>query len=342
MIPSTNTQNQLQSEDYEPILNKENFRFTVKPINPKYEIFWKLYKKQQESYWSAEEIDFSKDYDDFLTLNLDEQHFIKMVLAFFASSDGIVNFNLRERFLSEIQITEAQIAYGFQLMMESIHGEVYADMLTNIIKDTDEKTHLFNAITTIPVISKMSDWAIKWIHSKESIGHRVIAFAIVEGVFFSGAFAAIFWLKKQRGKGKLFMQGLIQSNKFISRDEGLHLMFAVALYSFVINRVPKEDIITMFKEANVISNEFINDSIKCKLIGMDPTAMTQYINYVSDRLLVMLGYDKIYNVVNPFEWMETIGLLSKDNFFENRPDAYQKANNEANKDDKEFKILDDF
>ena len=328
--------------EIEPILNKEHFRFTIKPINPKFQILWDMYKKQQQCNWIAEEIDFSKDYDDFLTLSNDEQHFIKLVLAFFASSDGIVNFNLRERFLSEIQITEAQVAYGFQLQMENIHSEVYADMLINIVKNEKERDNLFNAITTIPSVKRMSDWALKWIESDKSIGHRVIAFAIVEGIMFSGAFASIFWLKKQRSSGKLFMQGLIKSNNFIARDEGLHCQFACALYSFIIKRVSKEDIIEMFEEANDISKEFVEDAIKCRLLGMSSDSMNQYINYVSDRLLVMLGYDKLYNVTNPFDFMDTIGMLSKDNFFETRPDSYQKAHNQDNKDDWAFERLSEF
>jgi len=326
----------------EPLLDKKNFRFTVKPIDPKYEMLWKMYKKQQESYWVAEEIDFSKDYDDFITLNEDEQHFIKMVLAFFASSDGIVNFNLRERFLQEIQVAEAQIAYGFQLMMESIHGEIYADMLINIVKDPDERTKLFNAIESVSSVKKMSDWALKWIESKDSFGYRLIAFAIVEGVFFSGAFAAIFWLKKQRGSGKLFMEGLVKSNKFISRDESMHQNFACAMYSYMINRVPEEDITNMFMEAVNISEEFVTDAINCKLIGMNVDLMNNYIRYVSDRLLVLLGYNKMFNTENPFPFMESIGLMSKDNFFENRPDAYQKSHNEDNKENWTFARTDDF
>jgi len=249
---------------------------------------------------------------------------------------------LRERFLREIQPTEIQVAYGFQLMMENIHGEVYSDMLFNIVRDPDERKKLFDAIQTIDSVKKMSDWALKWIEDKSSIGYRVMAFAIVEGVFFSGAFAAIFWLKKQRGNGKLFMEGLIKSNRFISRDEGLHVTFACALYSKIKNRVPVDDVYTMFKEANYISRMFVEDAIKCKLIGMDMEMMYTYINYVSDRLLVSLGYEKLYNVKNPFEFMETIGMLSKDNFFENRPDAYQKSHNENNKDEWTFEILNDF
>jgi ribonucleotide reductase beta subunit family protein with ferritin-like domain len=632
----------------EPILDVNNFRFTAKPINSKYQIFWDLYKKQKELDWTAEEIDYSGDYDDFMMLSSDEQHFIKMILAFFASSDGIVNFNLRERFLTEIQITEAQYAYGVQLMMENVHcvssdtkiltdkgyitigenenkkikvwngkqfskttikytgnsklyqveltngmtlkctpqhkwyiqtdnhlcekniiftenlnvndviykynlplidvkednfknpyihgffcrnniycnnyqkislggekmkllgdfsaktyddilffitgtinkqktevptnyskntklrwleglcdsngcviykkkngkilstsiqisntdlqflkdvqlmlttlgihaqlnhenskechvinitdcdvigltnigfspkrlkiistiiptdekslikiksitilegihetycfteplehsgifngiltgqSEVYSDMLINIVKEPTERNMLFNAMVTIPSVKNMSDWALKWINSKDSIAHRVMAFAIVEGVFFSGAFAAIFWLKKQRSGGKLFMEGLINSNTLISRDEGIHCNFAAALYSFILQRVSKEETVEIFKEANFISKEFITSSIKCQLIGMSEESMNDYINYVSDRLLVMLGYDKLYNATNPFEWMDSIGLQKKGNFFETRPGEYQKAHNQENKDDKEFKILEDF
>lgn len=329
-------------DDTEPLLNKENFRYTIKPYNPKYEILWKLYKKQQESYWTAEEIDFSKDYDDYLTLTKDEQHFVEMVLAFFASSDGIVNFNLRERFLQEIQIVEAQLAYGFQLMMEGIHGEIYADMLLNIVKNPIKRTNLFNAISTVPSVKKMSQWALKWVNSDASFAQRLIAFAIVEGVFFSGAFAAIFWFKKQRGSGKLFLEGLIKSNRFISRDEGSHVLFACALYSFVVNKVPKDIVYQMFNEAVEISEEFVNNAIKVKLLGMSSESMNEYIRYVSDRLLIMLSYEKIYNGTNPFDFMETIGLHSKDNFFETRPDAYQKSHNENNKGDWDFEILEDF
>lgn len=327
---------------YEPLLDTKNFRFTVKPVDPKYEILWKMYKKQQESYWTSEEIDFSKDYDDFVTLTEDEQHFIKMVLAFFASSDGIVNFNLRERFLQEIQVVEAQVAYGFQLMMESIHGEIYADMLINIVKDPEERLKLFSAIENVASVKRMSEWALKWIDSSDSFGHRLIAFAIVEGVFFSGAFASIFWLKKQRGNGKLFMEGLVKSNKFISRDESMHQNFACAMYSYILNRVSKEDIASMFNEAVEVSEQFVTDAINCRLIGMNIDLMNRYIRYVSDRLLVLLGYEKMYNVENPFPFMETIGLMSKDNFFENRPDSYQKSHNEENKESWSFTIVDDY
>ena len=326
----------------EPLLNKNNFRYTIKPYDKQYEILWQLYKKQESAFWTAEEIDFSKDYDDFLTLSKDEQHFVEMVLAFFASSDGIVNLNLRERFLQEIQIVEAQGAYGFQLAMEFIHGEIYSDMLINIVKDENKKKELFGAISNVQSIKKISDWAIKWVSSDDCFAQRLIAFAIVEAVFFSGAFAAIFWLKHTRGTNKLFMEGLIKSNKFISRDESLHAMFACALYSFVNNKPPLNVVHDMFKEAVEISNEFTNDAIQVKLLGISNKSMNEYIKYVSDRLLVMLGYEKMFNASNPFDFMETIGFISKDNFFETRPDAYQKAHNEENKEKWQFTIIDDF
>lgn len=326
----------------EPLLNKKNFRFTIKPYDSRYEILWKLYKLQQQSFWVAEEIDFSKDYDDFMTLSSDEQHFVEMVLAFFAGADGIVNFNLRERFLQEIQNTEALGAYGFQLMMEFIHGEIYSDMLINIVKDTEKRALLFSAMETNPAIKRMSDWALKWVGSDADFGQRLIAFAIVEAVFFSSAFASIFWLKKQRGAGKLFMEGLIKSNKFISRDEGLHCNYACALYRFVKNKIPVNDVTQMFAEAVEISDQFVNDAIQVKLLGMSSETMNEYVRYVADRLLVMLEYEKMFNATNPFDFMETIGLLSKDNFFEIRPDAYQKSHNEDNKENWKFVIKDDF
>jgi ribonucleotide reductase beta subunit family protein with ferritin-like domain len=326
----------------EPLLDKKNFRFTIKPIDQNYQLLWQLYKKQQESYWTSEEIDFSKDYDDFVTLTDNEQHFIEMVLAFFASADGIVNFNLRERFLQEIQIVEAQVAYGFQLTMESIHGEIYSDMLINIVKDVDRRIKLFGAIENIPSIKKMSQWALKWVSSESSFQQRLVAFAIVEAVFFSSAFASIFWLKKQRGAGKLFLEGLIKSNRFISRDEALHATFACAMYHHIVNKVDEKIINEMFYEAIIISEEFVNDAINVKLLGMNVELMNEYVKYVADRLLVMLGYKKLFNATNHFDFMETIGLHSKDNFFETRPDAYQKAHNEDNKEKWTFNIIEDF
>jgi ribonucleoside-diphosphate reductase subunit M2 len=332
---STNTLNNDDSSsvtEEEEISCEDNFRLTIKPIDNKFDSIWKLYKKQQDCYWRAEEIDFSKDRDDFENvLDDDERHFVKMILSFFAASDGIVNMNLRERFLQEIKITEAQVAYGFQQMMENIHGEVYSDMLSNIIRDEAEKTQLLNGFKTIASIKAMTAWAMKWINSKEaSIGKRIVAFAIVEGVFFSGAFASIFWLKKRRSRGKYFMNGLVKSNRFIARDEGMHTNFACILYAFVKNRLSYEEIKEIFDEAVALTTSFTQDAIRCDLIGMNVSLMNEYNKYVSDRLVVYLGYKKIYNATNPFIFMESIGFLNKDNFFEVRPDSYQSAHTETN------------
>lgn len=318
--------------DYEEITDPSNFRLTTKPLNPKYQIFWDLYMKQFNSLWRASEIDYTSDKKDFEeTLDDNEREFVKMILSFFAASDGIVNMNLRERFLNEIQITEAQYAYSFQLMMENVHAEVYSDMLLNIVSSKPEREKLFNGFKNVASIKGMTDWATKWIDSQDaSIGKRVVAFAIVEGIFFSGAFAAIYWLKKNRSRGKHFMNGLIKSNNFIARDEGMHTNFACVLYKFINNRVPKEEIKIMFDEAVDLTTQFSQDAIRCDLIGMNPKLMQEYNRYVSDRLLVYLGYEKIYNATNPFDFMETIGFLNKDNFFEVRPDAYQSATNEEN------------
>ena len=327
-------------DDDEPILDPKNLRFTIQPIQ--YEETWKLYKQQQNCYWKAEEIDFSKDADDFEKLSSDEKHFVEMVLAFFAASDGIVNFNLRERFLKDIQIIEAQTAYGWQMMQEAIHSESYSQMLTNIVKDSERRNYLFNAIKTVKSVKMMADWAFKWIQSPKSFAYRVIAFAVIEGIFFSGAFAAIFWLKKYRSKGEHFMNGLIKSNEFIARDEGLHCMFGVHMYSLLKHKLAKKEVNAIFREAVEISKEFTNDAIPCKLIGMNNDLMAQYIEYIADRLLVLLKYPKIYHSTNPFEFMETIGLGKKANFFEHRPTEYQSANNSDNVIKKDTVVLDDF
>jgi ribonucleotide reductase beta subunit family protein with ferritin-like domain len=329
--------NSEQTQIIEPIIDPKYTRFTVKPIDPKFQEIWNLYKKQQEVYWTAEEIKYTNDdINDFESLKTEEQFFLKQVLAFFASSDGIVNYNLRERFLQEFTPIEIQIAYGFQLMMESVHGEVYSDLIDNIIKDPEERKKLLDAFKETGPIKKMMDWAIKWIHSQEAIGTRLIAFAIIEGVFFSGMFASIFWLKKQRAQGKLFLEAIVKSNRFIARDEGLHVEFACELYKHINNRVPQNIVHEMFKEANDISNEFMRDAIKCDMIGMNLKLMSQYINYISDFLLNKLNYDKLYNNTNPFTFMDTISLHTKDNFFENRPDAYQRAHNNKNKNEWDF------
>lgn len=302
----------------EYILNPENNRLTVYPIqHPK---IWEFYKKQQAAIWTAEEIDFSKDYEDFCNLNDNEQLFIKMVLAFFSASDTIVNINLSERFLNDIKIREAIVAYTFQMMMESIHSETYSLQIDNIVRNSIEKDKLLNAVREYPCIAEKANWAIKWIESKESYGSRLIAFAIIEGVFFSGSFCSIFWLKK-----KNVMPGLCSSNELIARDEGLHVQFAVLLYSMLYNKLSQQKVHEMFIEAVNVETKFICESLPCALLGMNSNSMTQYIKYVADRLLVDLGYDKLFNEINPFDFMECISLEGKTNFFESRPTQYQKA-----------------
>ena len=301
----------------EPILDQDKRRFTLFPIE--YPTLWALYKNQLASFWKAEEIDFSKDRDDFITLSESEQHYIKRILGFFAASDGLVNFNLSTRFLNELVPMEATVCYTYQMMMENIHSESYSLMLDNLVKDSEERTFLFNAIKTVESIKKISDWAMKWIDSDLSFAHRVIAFCIVEGVFFSGAFASIFWIKKFKSAGKLFLSGLIKSNEFIARDEGQHVQFGVEIYKLLNNRLSGEDIYKIFDEGLEISRVFYTDALPVRLIGMNEESMMDYIMYVSDRLLVDLGYKKKYNKQNPFQFMETIGMTSKTNFFESRP-----------------------
>lgn len=310
-------------KENESLLLEENKRFTVYPI--KYQPIWDMYKKQLSCFWKVEEIDFSKDHDDYETLNAEEKHFLKMILAFFAASDGIVNFNLAERFTKDVQVIEAQIVYAFQMMMENIHGECYSLMLDNIIKDNAEREFLFNAIETIPSVKDMAEWAFKWIESSDSFANRLVAFAIVEGVFFSGAFAAIFWFKKYKNKGKMFLQGLTKSNEFIARDEGMHCDFACLLYSYLEKKLPSETVYSIMDEAVEISKRFMDDALPYKLLGMNAESMAEYIKYIGDRLLVSMNYNKKYNTKNPFKFMETIGLPGKTNFFEMRPTEYQDA-----------------
>ncbi len=324
-------------DQMEPILNPANKKFTAFP--KQYENIWKKYKLQMASFWKAEEIDFSADYDDFMTLNDNEKHFIEMVLAFFASSDGIVNFNLSERFIKEIQTTEIVFTYQYQAMMENIHSEVYSLMLDNIIKDEDKKNNLFNAIKTIPSIKELSDWAFKWIESSKSFAHRVVAFVIVEGLFFQGPFAALFWLKKYKNKNrdtikmKPFMCGLMDSNKFIARDEGQHTYFGCDVYNLLVNKLSPQEINEIFTEAVLLAKTFMKESIPVDLIGMNYDKMSKYIEYIADRLLLLLGYNKMFTTTNPFKFMETIGLDDKTNFFEKRPTEYQDAHimNKGNK-----------
>jgi ribonucleoside-diphosphate reductase subunit M2 len=282
-----------------------------------------MYKKQVELFWRPEEIDFNNDMTHWDTLQEDEKYFIKMILAFFASSDGIIMENLASRFMSDVQLAEARSFYGFQIAMENIHSHTYSLLIETYIKNSEEKEKLFHAIEHYPCIKKKADWARKWIGDKGSFATRLVAFACVEGIFFSGAFCSIYWLKK-RG----LLPGLTFSNELISRDEALHTEFAVLLYKKLFKKISKNKVYQIVKEAVEIETEFITEALPCKLIGMNSELMIQYIKFVSDRLVVQLGYSKIFNVENPFSFMELISLESKTNFFEKRNAVYSLANKE--------------
>ena len=300
----------------EPLLTENPRRYVMFPIQDN--DIWKLYKKMFDCMWRAEEIDLSKDIVHWKSLNDKERHFIKMILAFFAASDGIVLENLGMRFLSEVQLPEARAAYGFQLMMENVHSEVYSLLIDTYIKDEKEKSKLFNALEEFPCIRKKADWAIKWIEDKRSsFAARLVAFACVEGIFFSGAFCSVYWLKK-RG----LMPGLTFSNELISRDEGMHTDLACLLFTKLKNQLNKQKVRDIIKEAVEIEKEFICNALPCKLIGMNSKLMSQYIEFVADRLLVQLGCNKIYKVSCPFDFMEMISLEGKTNFFEKRVGEY--------------------
>jgi ribonucleotide reductase beta subunit family protein with ferritin-like domain len=300
----------------EPLLTENPRRYVMFPLQDN--DIWKLYKKMFDCMWRAEEIDLSKDMVHWNSLNDKERHFIKMILAFFAASDGIVLENLGMRFLSEVQLPEARAAYGFQLMMENVHSEVYSLLIDTYIKDETEKGKLFNALEEFPCIKKKADWAIKWITDKRSsFAARLVAFACVEGIFFSGAFCSIYWLKK-RG----LMPGLTFSNELISRDEGMHTDLACLLFSKLNNKLNKQKVRDIIKEAVTIEKEFICEALPCKLIGMNAKLMSQYIEFVADRILVQLGCNKIYKVSCPFDFMEMISLEGKTNFFEKRVGEY--------------------
>lgn len=303
----------------EPILQENKDRFVIFPIQ--HNDLWEWYKKQQACFWTAEEIDLHSDLNDWnQKLTDDERYFIKHVLAFFAASDGIVNENLAENFVNEVQYSEAKFFYGFQIMMENIHSETYSLLIDTYIKDEEEKNKLFKAIEIFPAIKKKAEWALKWIDS-DSFAERLIAFAAVEGIFFSGSFCSIFWLKK-RG----LLPGLTFSNELISRDEGMHCDFAVHLHNnHLRNKVPKERISEIIISALDIEREFITESLPVSLIGMNAKLMTQYLEFVTDRLLVEFGCEKVYNATNPFDFMEMISLEGKTNFFEKRVSEYQKA-----------------
>ena len=321
----------------EHLLNESEKRYVIFPIQ--HDKFWEMYKKAESSFWTTEELDLSKDNADFEALEPNEQHFIKYILAFFAASDGIVNENLVERFTQEVQILEAKFFYGFQVMMENIHSETYSLLIDTLIKDPQEKHTLFNAIEEIPSIRKKAEWAQKWINDKHSsFGHRVIAFAAVEGIFFSGAFCSIFWLKK-RG----LMPGLSFSNELISRDEGLHTEFAVLMYHNLVNKPTKEEILEIITDAVCIEKEFITESLSCELIGMNSKLMMEYIEYIADRLLKMLQIEPIYNTPNPFDWMEMIAIQGKTNFFEKRVGEYSnKANPNVDSSENQITFDNDF
>jgi ribonucleoside-diphosphate reductase subunit M2 len=318
----------------EPLLAPDDNRFVMFPI--KYNDIWDMYKKQVDCFWRAEEIDLTKDLNHWESLNGDERFFISMILAFFAASDGIVLENLATRFMNDVQVSEARAFYGFQIAMENIHSQTYSLLIETYIKDKLEKDRLFNAIEHFPCIKKKSDWAQKWIHdNRSSFATRLVAFACVEGIFFSGAFCSIYWLKK-RG----LMPGLTFSNELISRDEALHCEFAILLYSKLVKKLDKARIHEIIKEAVEIETEFICEALPCRLIGMNSVLMTQYIQFVADRLCLQLGYKKIYGVANCFEWMEMISLESKTNFFEKRNDSYALANKLESED--VFNLVADF
>jgi len=318
----------------EKILTENKNRFVLFPIE--HHDIWDYYKKAESVFWTAEDIDLSSDLIDWERLNDGERHFVKNVLAFFAASDGIVNENLAENFVNEVQYTEAKFFYGFQIMMENIHSETYSLLIDTYIKDKEEQNHLFNAIDTIPAVQKKAEWALKWIKSP-SFAERLIAFAAVEGIFFSGSFCSIFWLKK-RG----LMPGLSFSNELISRDEGLHCDFAVHLHNnHIENKVSPERIKEIIGSALEIEKEFITESLPVDLIGMNKDLMKQYLEFVADRLLVDLGVGKVYNSENPFDFMQNIAMENKTNFFEKRVSDYSKAAVGVN-EGKSFSIDEDF
>lgn len=320
--------------DENEILLKENKdRFVILPI--KYPKIWEQYKKHEASFWTAEEIDLGDDMKDWNALNDGERHFISHVLAFFAASDGIVNENLAVNFMSEVQLPEARCFYGFQIMMENIHSETYALLIDTYIKDPKEKDRLFHAIDTVPAVKKKAEWALRWIENG-TFAERLVAFAAVEGIFFSGSFCSIFWMKK-RG----LMPGLTFSNELISRDEGLHCEFACLLYSMLQNKLSEKEVHGIISDAVAIEKEFVTEALPVDLIGMNAKLMQQYIEFVADRWLSELGYSRIFNATNPFDFMELISLQGKTNFFEKRVGEYQKSG-VMNDTGKSFSMDEDF
>ena len=303
----------------DPLLEENPDRFVVFPI--KHPKVWEMYKKAMASFWTADEVDLTKDVQQWPKLTENERYFIKHVLSFFAASDGIVNENLVERFMAEVQMTEARCFLGFQVMMENIHGEMYSQLLDTLITDSEERLKCLRAIEHFPAIKRKADWALKWCKDKRSsFGTRVVAFVAVEGLFFSGSFCAIFWLKK-RG----LLPGVSFANELISRDEGMHTDFGCMMHSLLKNKPSKAKIYEIFRDAVSIEKEFITESLPCRLVGMNSNMMSQYIEFVADRLLTQLGHPKIYNVPNPFPWMEMISMDGKTNFFERRVGDYSKT-----------------
>jgi ribonucleotide reductase beta subunit family protein with ferritin-like domain len=323
-----NTKEDIEAE---PLLRENPNRFVMFPIQ--YNDIWTMYKKHEASFWTAEELDLAQDLRDWDLLTANEKHFIKHVLAFFAGSDGIVLENLATRFFNEVQIPEARAFYGFQIAMENIHSETYSQLIDTYINDSEEKNNLFNAITHFPSIKKKADWAIKWMGSNASFAQRLVAYAAIEGIFFSGSFCAIFWMKKRS-----LLPGLTFSNELISRDEGLHTDFACLLYSHIVNKLTQAQIYNIISESIEIEKEFITEALPVELIGMNSRLMSQYIEFVADRLLVSLGCEKLYRVHNPFEWMEMISMQGKTNFFEKRVSEYQKTGVMARKDEQTFRL----
>jgi ribonucleoside-diphosphate reductase beta chain len=310
----------MAKENNEEMLLKKNDRLAIFPIQ--HDDMWDMYKKSVSAFWTPEELDLSKDIDDFNKLTENEKTFIKHILAFFSSSDTIVNINLGERFLNDVQVLEAKFFYAFQMAIENIHSETYSLLIDTYFKVPVEKLQAFNAVNHMPCIKKKADWCFKWIEDENApFSQRLLAFALVEGVFFSGAFCSIFWLK-ERG----LMQGLSFSNELISRDEGMHVEFAVLLYSKLENKLSQATVHRIFKEAVEVEKVFINDSIPCSMLGMNADLMCLYIEFVADRLLTQLNYEKIWNSANPFPFMERISIESKSNFFESRVSQYSKAN----------------
>ncbi|XP_022623661.1 ribonucleoside-diphosphate reductase subunit M2 [Seriola dumerili] len=324
------------SSQEEPLLKENPRRFVIFPIQ--YHDIWQMYKKAEASFWTAEEVDLSKDLQHWESLKDEERYFISHVLAFFAASDGIVNENLVERFTQEVQVTEARCFYGFQIAMENIHSEMYSLLIDTYIKEPKEREYLFNAIETLPCVKQKADWALNWIGNKgANYGERVVAFAAVEGIFFSGSFAAIFWLKK-RG----LMPGLTFSNELISRDEGLHCDFACLMFKHLVNKPSEKTVTNIIKNAVEIEQDFLTKALPVKLIGMNCELMKQYIEFVADRLMLELGFSKIYRVENPFDFMENISLEGKTNFFEKRVGEYQRMGVMSGPTDNTFRLDADF